>query len=246
MLKNIFSKVKKSEIEVLKPNDYADFSIEELDIISSVSNFTMTSPERLITLIRSVIYLEKNKIVGDLIECGVWKGGSVMAMIKVLQSLEVKDREIWLFDTFQGMTEPIDIDSKFDDTKAEKLLREDSSKKSNVWAISSLDEVRSNIAALSYPSNNLKFIQGPVEETLLNTEIDKIALLRLDTDWYESTKIELEILFPKLVKGGILIIDDYGHWKGCKKAVDEYFENLEYPIFLNRIDYTGRIFVKYW
>ncbi|WP_268035824.1 TylF/MycF/NovP-related O-methyltransferase [Algoriphagus sp. PAP.12] len=246
MLKKIFRKVKKSQKVDFTSNEHADFSKEELDIISAVSKFTMTSPERLVTLIRSVIYLENNGIKGDFIECGVWKGGSVMAMIKVLQSIEVKDREIWLFDTFQGMTEPIDFDSKFDDTKAAKLLLDDSSKKSNVWAVSSLDEVSSNIASLNYPSKNLKFVQGPVEETLLTTEIDEIALLRLDTDWYESTKIELEILFPKLVKGGILIIDDYGHWKGCKKAVDEYFQKLDYPIFLNRIDYTGRTFVKYW
>ncbi len=227
-------------------NTFADFSQKEREFISSVSKFTMTSPERLVTLIRSVYYLEENGIEGDFVECGVWKGGSVMAMIKVLQSLNIEERDIWLFDTFEGMTEPKDMDSKFDDTKAEILLKNDSSRKSTVWAVSSLKEVSANISSLGYPSEKIKLIKGPVEDTLLKNKTEKIALLRLDTDWYESTKIELETLFPKLVKGGVLIIDDYGHWKGCKQAVDEYFVKQGYPIFLNRIDYTGRIFIKYW
>ncbi len=227
MIRKIFNKLLDKGNNLSPNKEFEDFSVEEWDTINSVKEFTMTSYDRLVTLIRSVEYLEINKIDGDFVECGVWKGGSVMAMIKVLQNLKTEEREVWLFDTFKGMTEPKEIDSKFDNTKAKKLLLEDASRKSNVWAISSLDEVRTNISSLSYPSIKLKFIEGPVEKTLLDVEIDKIALLRLDTDWYESTKIELEVLFPKLVKGGILIIDDYGHWKGCKKAVDEYFKRLE-------------------
>jgi hypothetical protein len=246
MLKKIFRKIKQISLESSISNDFADFSQDEIDIIKYVSKFTMTSQERLVTLIRSVHYLEENGIDGDFVECGVWKGGSIMAMIKVLQSLKVEERVVWLFDTFQGMTEPKDVDSKYDDTKADILLNNDPLRKSTIWAVSGMNEVKSNILSLGYPINKLKFVEGPVEETLMDNEIDKIALLRLDTDWYESTKIELEMLFPKLVKGGILIIDDYGHWKGCKQAVDEYFGKLDYQIFLNRIDYTGRIFVKYW
>ncbi len=81
-------------------------------------------------------------------------------------------------------------------------------------------------------------------DTIPKNVPEKISILRLDTDWYESTKHELNNLFPRLVSGGILIIDDYGHFQGSKKAVDEYFEENKISSFLFRIDYTGRLFVK--
>jgi hypothetical protein len=237
--------IRKNKVEI-RNNDFSDLDLDEIEIIDSILPYTMTSKERLVSMIRAIKYLEKYNISGDFLECGVWKGGSVMAMILSLKSLGSERRKIWLCDTFQGMTEPVDEDSKFDGTLAKSLLDSDKDKKSNVWAVSSLDEVKTNIQTIDYPSNKISYVIGPVEETLPNIEVGNIALLRLDTDWYESTKIELELLFPKVVKGGVLIIDDYGHWKGCKKAVDEYFEKLEYPVLLNRIDYTGRIFIKYW
>jgi hypothetical protein len=85
---------------------------------------------------------------------------------------------------------------------------------------------------------------GKVEDTIPADIPEKIALLRLDTDWYESTKHELIHLFPRLQKGGVLIIDDYGFWKGARKAVDEYFAENNIQILLNRIDDTGRMAIK--
>lgn len=105
-------------------------------------------------------------------------------------------------------------------------------------------ETTGNILSTGYPKEKINFVKGLVEETIPQTQINKIAILRLDTDWYSSTKFELEHLYPKLVKGGVLIIDDYGHWEGCKKAVDEYFTNNNIPIFMMRIDYTGRLIIK--
>lgn len=97
----------------------------------------------------------------------------------------------------------------------------------------------------NFPEANLIYVKGKVEDTLpVNKPAGKIALLRLDTDWYESTKHELNILFPMLVQNGVLIIDDYGHWQGCRKAVDEYIQENKLPLLLNRIDYTGRIAIK--
>lgn len=92
----------------------------------------------------------------------------------------------------------------------------------------------------------IKFIilKGKVEDTIPNVLPDTISLLRLDTDWYESTKHELTYLYPKLTKKGILLIDDYGYWQGSKKAVDEYIEEEKLSIFLNRIDLSGRLAVK--
>ena len=108
-----------------------------------------------------------------------------------------------------------------------------------------LDEVKSNISKINYPENNIHYIKGKVEDTIPNDTIPKkIAILRLDTDWYESTLHEMEYLFPKLVKGGIIIIDDYGHWQGCKLAIDEYVQKNKIELFLQRIDYTCRMAVK--
>ena len=93
-------------------------------------------------------------------------------------------------------------------------------------------------------NENIKYIEGKVEQTLSDNNPGKIALLRLDTDWYESTKIELEVLYPLLVIGGVLIIDDYGLFHGAKKAVDEYFHSINEEPLMHRIDYSGRMIIK--
>ena len=95
-----------------------------------------------------------------------------------------------------------------------------------------------------YPSERIHFVPGKVEDTIPASAPESIALLRLDTDWYESTKHELVHLFPRLATSGVLIIDDYGHWRGSRLACDEYFEQNRVPILLNRIDFTGRIALK--
>jgi O-methyltransferase len=92
--------------------------------------------------------------------------------------------------------------------------------------------------------SHVRLVKGKVEDTVPKNAPEKIALLRLDTDWYESTRRELVHLFPRLVPGGVLIIDDYGHWQGARKAVDEYIAGNQVKILLNRVDYTGRIGVK--
>jgi hypothetical protein len=115
----------------------------------------------------------------------------------------------------------------------------------STWCEVNENQVRANLASLGVDLSMCNFVAGPVEKTLVNGPLPKkIALLRLDTDWYESTLIELQVLFPKLVKGGVLIIDDYGHWQGARRAVDEYFEGLKFNPLLIPLDYTGRICVK--
>jgi O-methyltransferase len=118
-------------------------------------------------------------------------------------------------------------------------------KESSVWCLATINDVEQNMKATSYVPSNIIYVKGKVENTIPTLSPDKvIALLRLDTDWYESTKHELIHLYPELTKGGVLIIDDYGHWDGCRKAVDEYFNNTDSSILLNRVDYTGRIGIK--
>src|SRR5690554_165612 len=229
-----------------KKNQFpADFTEGDIKIIQAVKNFTMTSPERIKVLLDAVEYVYKNKIPGDFVECGVWKGGSSLAVALKLNEFHDFHRNIWLFDTFEGMSEPTEFDEDLKGRLAKDRLAAEEKESSRIWAYSGLEEVKKTMQESEYPNSKINFIKGKVEETLLSKNIpERISILRLDTDWYESTKMELEILFPKVVKGGIVIIDDYGHWKGSKKAVDEYLSKMDRPVFLNRIDYTARLIIK--
>ena len=231
--------------KIIKDNineEYAEF----LDIYNFCKPYTMTSIERMYALYKGVEYVIKNNIQGDFVECGVWKGGSSMLIAKTLLKFGVTDRTIWLYDTYEGMSEPTENDKDIFGTSANTLLKKASKNdQASVWCYSSLDEVKSNLATTLYPGNQIKFIQGKVEDTIPNhIPGGSIALLRLDTDWYESTKHELIHLFPLLAKTGVLIIDDYGHWAGSKKAVDEYIDQNKISLFLSKIDYSGRIGIK--
>ena len=156
------------------------------------------------------------------------------------------NRDIYLFDTFEGMSDPgsEDISSVDQKTARDLLAQSDRLQGNNVWCYSSLEEVKANLKKTAYPEDNIFYRKGKVEETLPDPALQKISLLRLDTDWYESTKHELENLYDKLQVGGILIIDDYGHWSGSRKAVDEFFRNKRLNLFFNRMDYTGRLAIK--
>jgi hypothetical protein len=225
----------------------SDFEESEINEIKKVDKFTMTSEERLITLYRAVEYLEKNNIEGDIVECGVWRGGSMMLVANVLQKYNNQKRKLFLFDTFEGMSEPTNVDISFRKETADSLLQsvdKQAAQGHNIWCYASIEDVQANLLSTGYNPERIHYVKGKVEDTLPSREIEKIALLRLDTDWYESTKHELEHLFHKLVKGGVLIIDDYGHWEGAKKAVDEFIQSRKLNLFLNRIDYTGRLAIK--
>jgi O-methyltransferase len=213
------------------------------EIFKWVQPFTMTSMERVRALIEAVEYLVKNDIPGDFVECGVWRGGSVMAAPETLRRLGRTDRHVWLFDTFSGMTEPdIEDTSVFGEIAPE--IQDDHRQKGEKWCFASLADVQANVRSTAYPEHLLTFAVGPVEETLRRSVPDKIALLRLDTDWYASTKLELDVLYPKLASKGVLIIDDYGHWRGAKRAVDEFFQAEGYRPLLHRVDYTCRLIIK--
>jgi hypothetical protein len=167
-----------------------------------------------------------------------------MAVALALKQEGDVDRELFLFDTFEGMTAPTDLDRSHDGEKADALLRR-SDRTEEVWCYADLADVRSNLSSTGYPSQRLHFVKGPVEQTIpTEPSLPAIALLRLDTDWYESTRHEMTHLFPLLRPGGILIIDDYGHWQGARQAIDEYLSLQVRPYFLHRIDYTGRLLVK--
>lgn len=223
----------------------SDIDSEAQQMIQAVSPYTMSSLECMFALIQGVRYLVRNDIPGDIVECGVWRGGSMMLVALELCRLQQHQRNLYLFDTFQGMPAPSVHDISYSHTiAAAKFDRLKSSDDGSDWCYASLDDVRQAMSTTKYPAERIHFVQGKVEETIPIHAPDRIALLRLDTDWYESTKHELEHLYPRLVPGGVLLIDDYGHWQGCQKAVDEYFANQHLHPLLHRIDYTGRIMIK--
>jgi Macrocin-O-methyltransferase (TylF). len=224
---------------------YPDYSPLELDILSAVGSCTMTSSERVVGLVRAVEYLVANAIPGAIVECGVWKGGSSMAAALALQAFGDTSRELFLFDTFQGMTTPTESDVDLNGDAARPAYEAALGQNGQCdWCSAVLDEVRANMSSTGYPTEQVHFVPGPVERTIPTHAPEAIALLRLDTDWYESTRHELEHLYPRLAHHGALIIDDYGHWKGARKAVDDYFTTLSPRPLLTRMDYTGRLAIK--
>lgn len=213
-------------------------------LIASLRPYTMTSAERLWSLITAVTYVVDEQLPGDFAECGVWRGGSIMAMAQQLMRLGVTDRRIWLYDTFAGMTAPTmeDVVAVTGESAAHMMSTTEIGDGNNVWAQASRADVEANLASTGYPTENFVLVEGDVAQTLRQSVPSEVSLLRLDTDWYESTKIGLEVLYPRLVVGGVCILDDYGHWEGARKAVDEYFAG--HRPFMHPIDYSGRVFVK--
>jgi O-methyltransferase len=230
--------------EPTRPHTFpVDFDEADVELCRRVSPYTMTTPPRIYALIRAVEYICARPIAGAVVECGVWRGGSMMAVALTLLRLGISDRDLYLFDTFTGMTAPTEEDVKRSGERAADLLA-DERPDSDVWAIAPLDQVREAVLSVGYPPERIHFVQGPVEETLPANAPDEIALLRLDTDWYSSTKHELVHLYPRLARGGVLILDDYGYWQGARRAADEYISENDVPLLLNRIDHTARIALK--
>jgi hypothetical protein len=228
----------------------AEFGIdEEVEIKAAVRRVrgnTMTSFERLATLWQQVRYLDRYAIGGALVECGTWRGGSVgMMALAHLASEPTPSRQIHLFDSFEGLPEP----TAKDGTKAARYA--------GGRVTGALDTIDACVAPLvdnrallegsiGYPTELLTYHQGWFQETVpaAAPSLGPIALLRLDGDWYESTVVCLEHLYPFVPPGGVVVIDDYGHWEGARRAVDEFVAGLHEPVLLGHIDHTGRYWVR--
>jgi O-methyltransferase len=222
----------------------SNLEFEFLALYDQCRQYTMTSWERLYALYKSVKYVIESKIPGDFVECGVWRGGSMKLAAHVLRALGVTDRTLFLYDTFEGMTEPdpaVDIDSSGNKAVNDWL---EVQRRGVKWSYASVAEVREVIAASGYPMDKVVFVKGPVEDTIPATLPQRISLLRLDTDWYSSTKHEIEHLYPLLSMHGVLLLDDYGHYKGAQRAIDEYFGRTGGRPLFNRIDYSCRAAIK--
>lgn len=220
-----------------------DFDESMIELFRYVKPFTMTSKERVFALHESVKYIVEHNIPGDIVECGVWKGGSMMAVARTLMENRSTDRKLYLFDTFEGMTEPTEFDRNYKGEVASDFL-EILNREGLKWAYCPLEEVKRSMRLTGYNESNVCYVKGRVEETIPAFAPERIALLRLDTDWYESTYHELVHLYPRLSVGGVLIVDDYGHWEGARRAVDQFMKEQNLKLLLHRIDYSGRMCVK--
>lgn len=251
-LLNIILKTIKSDYEfkfspkITTNNIPSDLKEEKefLEIYKKCKEFSMTRIERMFSLYKAIIYIVKNDIKGEIVECGVWRGGSMMVIAYTLLKLNDTKRKLYLYDTYEGMVEP----SEFDVKQSNKMKAKDEwnkyKKTKKKWNYAPLNDVKNNLKSTHYPEENLVFIKGKVEYTIPKYKPEKISILRLDTDWYESTYHEMKYLYPKLSKNGILILDDYGHWLGARKAIDDYFRDNHLELLLNRIDKPGRIAIK--
>jgi O-methyltransferase len=221
----------------------ADMDEQAKDIIRAVRPFTMTSADKLYALILATRYVAKHSIPGDIVECGVWRGGSMQAAARTLLACGDTSRDLYLFDTYEGMPPPSDADVRLADGSSAEMLLASMPRESKVWAVATLDDVREAFASVPYPEERVHFVQGLVEETVPREAPDQISILRLDTDWYESTRHELDHLYPRLSPGGVLLIDDYGYWQGSRQAVDEFIEKTGARLLLQRMS-SGRVAVK--
>lgn len=248
MLKNIFqrtflrgrNKISNSPTDLVTQ----DMDPQFLSLYELYKKYTMTSIERMFALYCATRYVALNRVPGDIVECGVWKGGSAMLCASALLAEGERDRSLYLYDTYEGMTEPTDRDIDYLGKKAKDLWWKTGSKEAWEWTCASLEEVRINMESTGYPTERSIFIKGKVEETLPATIPEQIALLHLDTDWYESTYHEMIHLFPRLSRNGVILIDDYGHFLGAREAVDRYVAETGTPLLLVRVDYTGRVAIK--
>jgi O-methyltransferase len=223
-----------------------DFGQPDIELYREVSPYTMTTPEAVFALTDAVRYVVASHVAGAIVECGVWRGGSMMAVARTLLELGRSDVDLYLFDTFEGMPPPTEHDVCWTGQTAQELLATEGNKaESKLWARATLDEVRRAIGTIPYPQSRIYFVKGRVEETIPGRAPDRIAILRLDTDWYESTRHELIHLYPRLAPGGVLIIDDYGCWCGARTATDDYFREHGPAPLLVRIDDGGvRLAIK--
>ena len=150
----------------------------------------------------------------------------MLATARTLLECDDVERTLWLYDTFSGMTPPDDVDRRLDDGAQASDLLAASTRGADIWAVADLEDVKRTMSLCEYPDGNVRYVVGPVEETLPTIMPSEIALLRLDTDWYASTLQELAHLYPIISPGGVLFIDDYGFWEGQRQAVDDYLARV--------------------
>ena len=192
-------------------------------ILNVVKPNTMVPQGRIVSLDKCLRSVISSNIEGDFVECGTWRGGLAALMLYYLIKNNLS-KKLHIFDTFKGMPEP----GMKDDARAIAKYNQKRDGEFSDWCRADIDTVKRTLSKVS-PNfrTRCELIEGMVEQTLDQCNISTIALCRVDTDWYESTKKEFEVLYPKISLGGYMIVDDYSDWGGCKLAVDEYLSTLD-------------------
>jgi hypothetical protein len=198
---------------------------------------TMVGRRRLDSLHRCIEDLLIREVPGDLIETGVWRGGAVILMRAVLEAWGVSDRYVWAADSFAGFPPKTDL---------EGFAADDDNDFSGYWQLAvAIDEVKTNFATYGLLDKQVRFLEGWFRDTLPGAPIERLALIRLDGDLYESTIDALEALYPKLGVGGYLIVDDYGAIEACRQAVHDYRAAHQICDEIHEIDWTGVYWIRY-
>lgn len=239
--------LRKAELDEKRRKKISDVHKDQnfMRAYEKAKRYTMTTLERMYALYKAIEFIVASGVDGDVVECGVWKGGSAMMCALALMEFGEDKKSIYLYDTYRGMTEPTEVDRDWSGESAHARWNElQRGEDLNEWDLAPLEEAKANMYSTGYPLERLVFVEGKVEDTLPGTAPERISLLRLDTDWYESTYHELAHLFPRLSRSGVIIIDDYGFWEGQKRAVDQYLAEQRIKILLNRVDYGTRIGTK--
>ena len=244
------SEPKKRPASKNDPNHPQDYDADTRATLELIRGRTMNHHTKTQSLIEAVRYVTRHDIHGAVVECGVWRGGSMLAVANTLLQLGVTDRDLYLFDTYTGMTPPTERDIRINEGKhaTELLNADDDAGAPMQWSrpenyVATLDDVQEGFASVAYPPERVHLVKGAVEETVPASAPGVISVLRLDTDWYASTKHELIHLYPLLSPGGVLILDDYGTWQGSREATDEFLAETREPLLLTRVN-RSRITVK--
>lgn len=225
---------------------------EPREILELSIGFTMCAPLHRHLVLDALRYRAENALKGDIVECGVWRGG--MMQIAARAALLYREQGtnlpgIWLYDSFQGMPPPsseLDRDmyqGVHASVHLDRNPRTGPNGEPTVWCVADLEDVKEGMRQTGYPLAKLHFIAGLVEDTIPSQAPEEIAFLRVDTDWYESTKHVLDHLYDRVVSGGVIALDDYESWKGARTAVDEFLAERKLAPMLIRLD-KGRVFVK--
>ena len=212
-----------------RPDSFFD-ALRTLRLIHSLRDYTAVLPTRLGTLHRLARDIDQHSVRGDVVECGVYNGGSAALMASVCTRSPM-DRKIWLFDSFEGLPQPTERDGE----KARGCIW---------WCHGDLAKVRTIFDKLRISDSGVHIVKGWFRNTFPGVDIGEIALLHIDADWYDSVRLCFERFYENVQPGGYIVIDDYGHWEGCRRATDEFLKERSIEVKLTRVDYTGRYFRK--
>jgi O-methyltransferase len=216
-------------VRLSRPGSFLN-SLRMMRLVYRVRGYTAVFVPRLVALYKLSEEINQRSLPGDIVECGVYNGGSAAIMASHCERSPV-DRNVWLFDSFEGLPKPTDKDG-------------DKAPAYEGWCHGDLSKVKKVLRKLRIPESRIHIIKGWFQDTFPSVQIRDIAILHIDADWYESVKLCLEKFYDSVQAGGYIVLDDYGDWEGCRIATDEFLKKRALDVKLIQVDYTGYYFQK--